>query len=651
MLRFLLLILILSIPMAASAQTDPQTRHYQKVLRPVMVTHCFDCHNGGDKKAGLNLEDVYFASSIIRGGATWVKVIEQIKTGEMPPHNKPRIPEADKKLLVEGIEALLDSALSIPDPGRIVMRRLSNREYRYTAMDLFHVDFDTQSFFPSDASGGEGFDNHASALYITPLQMERYLQAADSIVTRARRNNEVWARIAPASRRPGFWQSIWTQWHGLLGDEEAGIESAKSAAAEMLYPIATRAYRRFLTLDEKEKLKDVFAEVYRHVRDEDDGFDTGIQETLKYILVSPSFLYRREANVQSDQPYQITGFELAARLSYFLWSSAPDQELLETAYREDLHDPVVLRGQLERMLKDPKARRFAESFAGQWFEVEKLASTHEVDPTMYPEYSPELQKAMYEEAVSFFHHIVTTDRSFLDLLDSDYSFLNRTLARHYDIEGIEHDDFRLTTFADSRRGGVLGLGGVLTVTSLPTRTSPVLRGQWVLDQLLGTPPPPPPPDVPELEAAKNEVVDELDLRALLSKHRAPSACFGCHQKMDPLGLGLENFDAIGRWRERYGTHPIDASGVLPNGDSFEGPAELRQILLTQKDVFARNLSRKMLGFALGRSIRFQDKRVLDTLAENLLENHFDTTEFLFEVVNSYPFRYKKSDLVIHEPAS
>jgi hypothetical protein len=319
------------------------------------------------------------------------------------------------------------------------------------------------------------------------------------------------------------------------------------------------------------------------------------------------------------------------------------------------------------MLEDSRSVRMAESFAGQWLEVDKLLDAHQVDPTAYPGFSPGLRQALYDEAVAFFHYALTERRNLLDLLDSDYTFLNAELAAHYgmnealsnrriDGEITEPRAQSLTRviLPDDRRGGVLGLGGVLTVTSLPTRTSPVLRGKYVLEQLLGTPTPPPPADVPELEAAR-KAENELDLRELLGLHREPSTCYGCHQKMDPLGLGLENFDATGRWREAYTgleqPHPIDASGVLPNGESFDGPAALRQILLEKRDLFARNLSRKMLSFALGRGIRFQDKRTVDDLTENLLENDFDSSAFLHAVVMSYPFRYKKSDLPATDSAT
>lgn len=638
-------------PDVAGAQSDPQTKHYQTVLRPVMVEHCFECHNGGDKKAGLNLEDVYFAISIIRNGATWINVVEQIRSEEMPPHNRPRIPEADKQLLISGIEALLDSALSIPDPGSVVMRRLSNREYRYTVLDLFGVDFNAPEHFPADGSGGEGFDNHSRALYITPLQMERYLQAADTIVNKVATDPVLWKRIAPDTYEPGFLSTKWLEIKGWWQEEDAALAAAQGTAANILYPLATRTYRRFVDQEEKDQLLKIFTAVYGHVRNETDGFNTALKEAIKYLLVSPNFLYRREANVQSDAPFPVTGFELATRLSYFLWSSAPDQTLLDIAYRGDLHNPNVLRAQVERMIQDKKSKRFAESFVGQWLESDKLLEEHTVDPDRFPDYTSSLKTAFREELIVFFHHLITTNRSFLDILDSDYTFLNDELAAHYGLPQVGSDSLTLTHLDDARRGGVLGMGSVLTVTSFPTRTSPVLRGKWVLEQLLGTPPPPPPPDVPELSEIAESHIDELDLRAILEKHREPSACFGCHQKMDPIGLGLENFDAVGAWRTTYSQEqPIDASGVLPNGTTFEGPAALRQILLSKKDAFAKNLSKKMLGYALGRTIRFKDQKTLQALRNNLIENNFDTTEFLFGVANSFPFRYKKSDTITREQA-
>lgn len=628
---------------SALADDDPiQHRLYHERIKPVLQKHCFSCHNGADKKGGLNLQDVFFVNEIIRNGATWAKVTESIASGEMPPRNKPRLSEEEKQAVIEGINGFLAEALQEPDPGLVTIRRLSNREYRYSVLDLLGVDFDARSFFPADGSGGEGFDNHARVLFITPLSFERYYEAAQLIVDRAYEDPAVWRRIVPRPYKRGFGEQIAIWWHRFWHGEDISMRGPVRAAEEILLPLAARAYRRFPERAELEKLTDIFSKVYVSLEGEPERFDRSIKESLKVILISPNFLYRHEVDLPLEKPYPISGFELASRLAYFLWSSVPDDELLNLAYRGDLHDEKVLSEQVRRMLADPRSRRFSESFATQWLGVSTLLDVHEVDSTRYPELTPELRRAMYEETVTFFHYVLTERQSFLDLLDSDYVFLNEALAKHYGIGKVEGDDFVKVSLSDRRRGGVLGLGSVLTSTSLATRTSPVLRGKWVLEQILGTPAPPPPPDVPDLEAAR-QANSELDFRAVLELHRSKPACNSCHQKMDPIGLGLENFDAIGRWREGYGEQPIDASGVLVDGTAFEGPSELKLILLQEKALFARNLTRKVLSFALGRNIRFQDKPTVDHLTEHLLEHDFHTVDFITEVVTSFPFRYRKSD--------
>jgi len=628
---------------SALADDDPiQHRLYHERIKPVLQKHCFSCHNGADKKGGLNLQDVFFVNEIIRNGATWAKVTESIASGEMPPRNKPRLSEEEKQAVIEGINGFLAEALQEPDPGLVTIRRLSNREYRYSVLDLLGVDFDARSFFPADGSGGEGFDNHARVLFITPLSFERYYEAAQLIVDRAYEDPAVWRRIVPRPYKRGFGEQIAIWWHRFWHGEDISMRGPVRAAEEILLPLAARAYRRFPEHAELEKLTDIFSKVYVSLEGEPERFDRSIKESLKVILISPNFLYRHEVDLPLEKPYPISGFELASRLAYFLWSSVPDDELLNLAYRGDLHDEKVLSEQVRRMLADPRSRRFSESFATQWLGVSTLLDVHEVDSTRYPELTPELRRAMYEETVTFFHYVLTERQSFLDLLDSDYVFLNEALAKHYGIGKVEGDDLVKVSLSDRRRGGVLGLGSVLTSTSLATRTSPVLRGKWVLEQILGTPAPPPPPDVPDLEAAR-QANSELDFRAVLELHRSKPACNSCHQKMDPIGLGLENFDAIGRWREGYGEQPIDASGVLVDGTAFEGPSELKLILLQEKALFARNLTRKVLSFALGRNIRFQDKPTVDHLTEHLLEHDFHTVDFITEVVTSFPFRYRKSD--------
>ena len=650
-LKHIALIACLLLPAwrSASADDDPVKRkYYHEHIRPVLAKHCFSCHNEADKKGGINLEDVFFVNSIIRNGATWSKVTELIESEEMPPRQKPRLTEEEKKVVIEGISGFLMEALAQPDPGLVSMRRLSHREYRYAVQDLFGLDFDTRNFFPADGSGGEGFDNHARVLFITTLSFERYYDAADIIVDSVYSNPELWRQIVPKSYSRGLGEQLAIWWHKLWHGEDISMRGPTRAAQEVLYPLAAKAYRRFTEPEDEAQLIQVFQKVYASLNGEPERFDRSIKESLKIVLISPHFLYRHEVDLPLTKPYQISGFELASRLSFFLWSSVPDEELLNLAYRGDLHDSAVLKEQVHRMLADPRSRRFAESFATQWLGIDGIVDVHEVDAELYPEMTPELRRSMYDEVVNYFHHVLTERQNFLDLLDSDYTFLDAALAKHYGVdERIEGSEFVKVALPDRRRGGVVGMGGVLMATSFPHRTSPVVRGKWVLEQLLGTSVPPPPPDVPEIEEGK-KAKDELDLREVLALHASKPACESCHVKMDPIGFALENFDAIGRWRDAYGDKPIDASGVLVDGTAFEGPVELKKILLERKEQFARNLSLKMLAFALGRDMEFLDKNTVDGLTDHLLKNDFDTVGFITELASSFPFRYRKSDPVESE---
>ena len=640
---FLGAFLALSLSLVAQPD-DPRQKHFWKTVRPILREHCYSCHNGEDKKAGLNLERYDFIISIVRDGERFHKVMEVVENGTMPPNIRPPMSEQDKDTLNFYINSYLQKALEEKDPGLIYPRRLNNAEYRYAITDLLGLEIPVDSIFPSDPSGGAGFDNQARVLYLSPLLLERYFETADHILETLSLNQEAWRDKVPAfqysllDRLRIFWSHIWQ-------GKDVSLEKPLQKAEEILFPFATLAYRRFLGPDDKATLKDFFAKVYRETPKKSEKFDTAIKESLKLILVSHHFLYRQESDPQMEGAYEISGFELASRLSFFLWSSLPDQQLLDVAYTENLHDPAVLEREVLRMLEDPKAQRLGARFATQWLELSKLRDpAFQIDPEVYPEYSPLLRDLMLKEVEMYFNHVLLERENFLDLLDSDYSFLNRELAQHYGIEGVENEEMFQVQFASDRRGGVLGMGGVLTATSLPTRTSPVLRGKWVLEQILGTPAPPPPPNVPELEASHDSTQGPQTLRMLLEKHRADPACSGCHKVMDPIGLGLENFDGIGRWRESYESEPIDPSGVLKSGESFEGPAELRQILLSKKEDFAKNFSKKMLSFALGRSLAFKDSPTINHLQNTLLDTDFNSKSFILELVKSYPFRYKKSDV-------
>jgi len=626
----------------------PDQLHYWRAVQPIMKKYCNQsCHNADDNKAGLNLNRYDFIKTIQRDGEVFIRVIDHIKTGSMPPEGEPQLTQGEKDTLLHYLDHYLSDALAKPDPGLIATHRLSVREYEYAIFDLTGIRVNADSLFPKDPGGGEGFDNFAGTLYITPLLMERYFEAAESVIEQLAGREDQWRALVPA-RRFSLLQQIRHWWARWTGNRDLARQSTLSYAQKAIFPFATLAYRRYLSPEEREKLLGFFEEVYAGLPEGADRYDESVQEVMKAVLVSPHFLMRKENDPPLAEPYPVTGFELASRLSFFLWSSIPDFELLETAYRQDLHRPEVLRAQVRRMLKSPKVKRMAESFATQWLEIDRLDDpTFKVDEALFPEFTPALRRAMHQETVEFFYHTLSDSRNLLELLDSRYTFMNETLAEHYGVGGVDGPEMRMVALREDARGGLLGMASVLTATSLPNRTSPVLRGKWVMEKILNTPAKPPPPNVPELEAAK-AAHDERSLRQLLEIHRQDPACSGCHEEMDDLGFALENFDAIGRWRSSYVNQPepIDVSGSLKSGERFEGILELRSILYDKKRQFAEGVSRKMLGFALGRSIEFKDKKVVDELAGTLVHNEFDPVPFIEALALSYPFRYKKSDPVV-----
>ncbi len=636
------MILLGLLPVFISADTKDDLE-FRRTVRSLLRKHCTSCHNEADKKAGVNLDRFDFVVHVIRSGELFQKVVEVVEKNKMPPPTNPPMSQADKDTMLAGILKILEKALAKPDPGPTIMRRLSHREYRYTIKDLLGVEFDALKYFPAEASGGEGFDNQTGVLYMTPLLMERYYLAADSVLTQVRNNPALWQQLAPRSYRAGPLRHFTNWWKGKISDRKVYWRKPVNIAEDIILPFANKAYRRFLSIDEEQELMSLFENIYFEEWRKKDGFEIAILTVFKKIMVSPSFLFRMEANLPINDPYPVNNFELASRMSYLLWSSMPDQHLLDAAYRENLHDPKVLRREVLRMIKDTKFDRFSENFAPQWLGVQDLIFSSKTDQEKFPEFTTSLRMAMYTEVVEYFRYIFTQG-NLLQLIDSDFGLLNKELATHYGVSGIEGTDFQKVDLKESNRGGVLGMGAVLVSTSLPERTSPVLRGQWVMEQILGESVPPPPPDVPELEAAKDQVHDELDLRSLLELHRQPSSCMPCHKKMDPLGFGLENYDAIGRWREFYGTVPIDSRGELEDGVVFNGPEELKEVLLSDKEKFAENFSRKLLSYALGRGVEFLDSHTIRDLTNQLIENNFNGPELMVALVNSYPFRHRRSDL-------
>jgi hypothetical protein len=374
------------------------------------------------------------------------------------------------------------------------------------------------------------------------------------------------------------------------------------------------------------------------------GFDAGIEHALRRLLVSPEFLLRVERDPAGSVPgavYSISDVELASRLSFFLWSSVPDDELLDLAAKRRLSDPTVFATQVKRMIADPRSDAFVKNFAGQWLFLRNLDAVVPVQ-SVFPDFDDALRQSFRRETELFFESIVRENRSALDLLRADYTFVNERLARHYGIPNIRGEHFRRVTLGpDTKRRGLLGQGSILTVTSYPDRTSPVVRGKWILENLLGAPPPPPLPNVPPLRATDTSGVI-LPMRQRMERHRSNPVCASCHAMMDPLGLSLENFDAIGRWRTLgESSAPIDASGAAPDGTRFDGPDGLRNTLL-KSDRFVATLTEKMLTYALGRGLEYYDAPSVRAILRDAARDDYRLSSIVVGVTQSGPFRMRKA---------
>jgi hypothetical protein len=414
-------------------------------------------------------------------------------------------------------------------------------------------------------------------------------------------------------------------------------------ARRILEPLVHHAYRRPAARDELDELLSLVGMTQKH----GDSFEDGIRLALEAILVNPNFLFRNFLfRIERDPAgagsvhrsvHRIRDLELASRLSYFLWSSMPDDELLSLAEADRLHLPDILHAQMKRLLADPRSRSLVENFAGQWLQFRNL-DVLKPDPKKFPEYDAGLREAMRTETELFFDAVVREDRSILDFLDGRFTYLNERLARHYGIDGVTGREFRRVELDGNQRSGVLTQASVLTVSSYPTRTSPVIRGKWVLENLLDTPPPPPPPDVPPLNEA--DVGTTASLREQLEKHRANPVCAGCHARMDPIGFGLENYDAIGRYRTTDGKFSIDPSGTLPSGKSFAGAAELKTILRGDPRTFTRALSEKLLTYALGRGLESYDRAAIATIVNRVEQSDYRFSALVQAIVDSVPFQMR-----------
>ena len=417
-----------------------------------------------------------------------------------------------------------------------------------------------------------------------------------------------------------------------------------SCARADLANLARLAWRRPVTDAEVRKL----ISYVKMAEKDGESFDKAMEVGVEAVLVSPYFLFRVEHDPASGAEHRINDWELATRLSYFIWSSMPDPELFKLAKERKLHDPAVLSAQVTRMLNDPKVDALVDNFGGQWLETRNLDRL-KPDPDTFPMYNADLRDAMKEETHLFFSYIVHEDRSILDFLTAKYTFVNESLAKLYGIPNVTGDEFRKVDLTGTPRMGVLTQASVLTVSSYPTRTSPVIRGKWILENILDAPPPPQPANVPTLN--QGEGATAVSVRESLERHRADPVCAGCHARMDPLGFGLENFDGIGRYRTKDGAFPIDSTGTLPNGKSFKSVDEMMNILQEDKDAFARCVTEKMLTFAIGRGLERYDRPVVNAIAHDVAADQYKFSALVQAIVASAPFQMRHGEVAAKQIAA
>lgn len=592
-------------------------KSFSEGVAPFVKKYCVDCHGSKKRKAGLN-----FLAALKNPGNTtsrkhWKQAVANVKAHDMPPEDKAQPTDEEREKFEEWIGQI--KFLSPKDPGLFVIRRLTKVEYANTLHDLLGVDRAVAQELPDEVFG-EGYMNTLS-----PLQSEQFLGIA----------NEALDRIL----RPGDAPPTETQ-KRLFGEQPAPGSDFRVAAGKVARSLARKAYRR----PPSDAEVDVLLGVFDLARENKLAYTASLRLMLKAILVSPQFLFitpaEEAASGQTIVP--LDDHQLASRLSYLLWATLPDAELSVLADGGKLREPAVLKAQAKRLLKDDRSRALFDGFGAQWLGLGDL-ETRTFDTVKFPQMTGELRRAMYDEARLFFDSIVRENQSVVRFVDSDYTFLNGTLAAIYGLEkSVTGPEMRKVKLTDPNRGGILGMPGVLATTSFPNRTSPVKRGVWVLEQALGEHIPPPPANVPTLEKQDRKTVENLTLRQRTELHVKNPACANCHKVLDPIGFGLENFDAIGRWREQDDTGgAIDAAGELPGGKRFASPKELKAIIAARKVDLSRNLTEKLLAYALCRQLEGYDEIVVDQLMETIAKDDHRMQTLITEIVTSYPFTQRR----------
>lgn len=596
---------------------------------PLLKTACGDCHSGESSEGGFDLAGLVQEQPLVINRTHWINVIQQLQVRSMPPADASQPKESDRRTMVAWLTNAIDNFdySTVKQPGYEPARRLTHEEYNNTVRDLTGIDIRPADRFPADLTATSGFENSANSLFLQPITMERYIGAAEVIATAA------WPDQPNSDEQRAAWNLV-------LGD---ALQLRNEAAVEsVLTRFARRAYRRPV---EAEEITSLVAHYQRRVAQ---GASTrgALRDVLQVMLVSPSFLIRTERDgKQVGQPFRISEWELASRLSYFIWASMPDAELFRLAETGRLSDPKTLSTTVERMLRDPKANTLGSIFASQWLGFTDLGRVRpgQIDN---PWATDSLIAAMKAESAMLFNSVVKNNAPLDRLIDADYTFVNEELANHYRMNGVRGSEMRQVSLRNSPRRGLLGHGSILAVTSFPGRTSPVIRGNWILSKLLGTPPPPPPPNVSEFDdrVAENR---KLTQREKLEMHRQNPNCYTCHSQIDPLGFALEEFEWFGRHRSANRGKPVDTTGQLPGGKPFKGLSGLSKTLLAERvDDLTIQLCRKMLSYALGRQLQYYDEATVHELVEKVQTNDRRIPALIHAIVQCDAFQMKQSEAVL-----
>ena len=570
-------------------------------VTPFVETYCIACHqNKRPTRAGVNFSPALKDPGHPAFTEQWKKAAARVKAHDMPPQGVPQPSDADRLMFGDWLVKL--KYLSQKDPGPFVIRRLTKTEYGNTLHDLFGVEPSVADGLPDEVSG-EGYLNSLSA-----IQLEQYLKIADKVLEQVAKRNRLFGKHVGSAR-----------------------EVARS--------LAKKAYRRPPTSAEL----DVLVAAFDLGKRNNLPYQNSLHLMLKAVLISPQFLFITPVETAAGSGIiPLDDYQLASRLSYLLWATMPDDQLMALAENGTLHQPAVLDAQVLRLLKDPHSRALFDGFGAQWLGVGGL-KRQVFDPAMFPQMTAQLRTAMYDEARLFFESIVRENKSVVRFVDSDYTYVNGTLAPIYGLEKtVTGPGMQRVNLSDGNRGGILGMPGVLAGTSFPNRTSAVKRGVWVLEQVLGEHVPAAPPNVPQLDQQDLAAVKNMTLRERTELHRTNPVCANCHRVLDPIGFGLENFDAIGRWRDRDSNgKAIDAAGELPGGERFSSPKDLKAIIAGRTDALSRNLVEKLLAYALGRRLEGYDEIVVDNLVQEVAGDGYRMQALIKSVVTSYPFTNRR----------